>query len=338
MGLKTLLLVGASLVSGCAYHMPAEPTPIGVVPSTAPASIRLGISSMTASTYSITATVLTRDGHFVPGVLVTFAMDSGSVSPTEATTNGNGVAQAVATASTTSATLTVSGGSLTSTTTITGTLATGIPPTIPPTPTPTPTPSPTTPVGPLGVTLTTAADVIIGTQTMFAVSVTNGPVRSLVWAFGDGVTFAGSSPSTAHTYAAVGSYPASVTVTDTLGRSASASTTATVNAAPPPPSTPPAPVATLSAVMSCTLALHGNPTSCNLAASYGGSTIPSTAITRADWDFGDGQSQTVTGIGASALIQHTYVQAGTYLIVATLNATTTDGSKTTAASRSVVIQ
>lgn len=104
-------------------------------------------------------------------------------------------------------------------------------------------------------------------------------------------------------------------------------------ATPPPP--PPAP-ATLAVSLICSPAAHGlgSPTPCNLAATYGGLPIPSTAIVRVDWDFGDGSSQTVTGVGA-ALISHAYVQKGTYIIVAAVDALTFDGTKGGSASKSI---
>jgi hypothetical protein len=327
-------LVVASLgVVGCGYHAPTAPTPVAVTaPSLAPASIRVGLSTRGDHLVDVTATVLTHDGHFVPNVLVTFAMDAGSVSPAEATTNGNGVAQATATPATSTATLTVSGGSLTSTTTITGTPAVVTPPVSTPPP-PVPLPAPFVSLQPITT--------IVGASTLFTIGsyMPGGPAIARVeWTFGDGATASTNSGTTSHTYAGAGSFTASVTATDTLGRSASNSTSVTVNAlpAPPPPPPPPGP-ATLEAVLTCTLAAHGSATVCNLAATYGGAAVPSTAITRVDWDLGNGVSQVTAG----PTISYPYPLAGSYLIVATVNANVIIGGafvpKTTATSKAVVI-
>jgi len=62
----------------------------------------------------------------------------------------------------------------------------------------------------------------------------DGTVASYAWTFGDGGTSAAQNPS--HTYAAAGSYPVTLTVTDNAGASSSpTSQTATVSAPPPPP-------------------------------------------------------------------------------------------------------
>src|SRR5207244_9241583 len=95
----------------------------------------------------------------------------------------------------------------------------------PPTPTPSPAPAPhprATPTGPLTVTLT-AADVIVGSTTILNASIKDGvPPFQVTWTFGDGASFTGSSSSSAHLYAAAGTYPASVSVTDAAGRWAAA--------------------------------------------------------------------------------------------------------------------
>jgi PKD domain-containing protein len=103
--------------------------------------------------------------------------------------------------------------------------------------------------------------------------------------------------------------------------------------APPAPA-PPAPPA-LAVTLTCTPAAPGALTMCNLAATFGTVPIPSTAITRVDYDFGDGQSQTVTG---SPLIAHTFTQVGTYLIVASVDAVTPAGPKGAVTSTAVIVK
>ena len=63
----------------------------------------------------------------------------------------------------------------------------------------------------------------------------DGDPISLAWGFGDGAT--GSGAQASHTFAAPGSYQATLTATDSTGLSASATRTASVVPAPPAPAT-----------------------------------------------------------------------------------------------------
>ena len=66
----------------------------------------------------------------------------------------------------------------------------------------------------------------------------DGSVASYAWTFGDGGT--STLPSPSHTYAAGGSYPVSLTVTDNQGaQSSPTSKTVTVTVPPPAPEQPP---------------------------------------------------------------------------------------------------
>ena len=69
----------------------------------------------------------------------------------------------------------------------------------------------------------------VGTTVAFSVSASdpNGDTLNYSWAFGDGSTGTGNSPS--HAYQMAGSFIATVTVSDGNGGSANASTTVTVN-------------------------------------------------------------------------------------------------------------
>jgi hypothetical protein len=307
-----IAVVACVVASACAYHNPAAPTSTVPPPSTAPASIRLGASSQPGgASYIVTATVLTADGHFVPNVVVDFALDGGTVDPASATTGADGVAQAVAAPSTAApGRLTVSGASLSASLTLDG--------------------SPTV-VRPQTVAILVTPG-LAGAATAF--NLATETVVSAVWNFGDGsAPFTTALPTAAHVYSRAGNYTASVAVTDRSGRTATASRdfSVTAPAGPPPPVVP-----TLGASLTCVPSAHGTPTPCNLAATWGGAPVDSSAITHVVWDFGDGQDQTIDGAGA-ALASHVFAQAGTYLIVANVSATAGGGTPATTTSKLVII-
>lgn len=110
----------------------------------------------------------------------------------------------------------------------------------------------------------------------------------------------------------------------------------------PPPTPPPTPQPTPTPLPPAGLQLSlGCSTSvltvgCNLAASYNGVPLQSTAPTfvQVDWDWGDGTSQIVAG---SPLGSHPYAQAGTYSLVAHATVTTVDGVKLGSASQAVKV-
>jgi|GEM_PF-1725828 len=114
----------------------------------------------------------------------------------------------------------------------------------------------------------------------------SSPIASFNWSFGDGTTGSGSAPS--HTFTAPGTYPVTLTVTDTAGLSASLTLSVFVN----PP------------VASFTISCAG--LSCTFDA--GASTAGSGTIASYVWDFGDGQSAT----GVSAV--HTYATATAFTV------------------------
>ncbi len=128
----------------------------------------------------------------------------------------------------------------------------------------------------------------------------DGTVVSWAWDFGDGATGTGST--TSHTYAAAGTYPVKLTVTDDKGAQTSVTNSVTVVANQPP-------VAAFT------------PSVTNLAASFDGSASsdPDGTIASYAWDFGDG----ATGTGATAT--HTYASASTF----TVTLTVTDGQGAT---------
>ena len=179
---------------------------------------------------------------------------------------------------------------------------------VPPPPLPTPTPTPTPPIAPLTVRLLVQAGQV-NTPSTFSLASNGGVVRA-TWDFGDGVVVTTNEPYATHVYERSGMFSASVTIIDELARTESATASVVVAPAPTvPPVVPPS----LTASLTCVPSPHGTPTSCNVTASLG-AVLPSAAITRVAWDWGDGTTQAI----ASPLGSHAYVQAGKYTVFATV--------------------
>jgi PKD repeat protein len=134
---------------------------------------------------------------------------------------------------------------------------------------------------------------------------TDGTIASYAWTFGDGGTATGATP--VHSYAAAGTYPVTLTVTDDDGATDTATAQVTLVAQPPNQ----LPTAVLAATVDG-LAVSVNST---------GSGDADGQIVSYAWDFGDGASET----GATA--SHVYAADGTY----TVRLTVTDdrGGRTT---------
>ncbi len=135
------------------------------------------------------------------------------------------------------------------------------------------------------------------------------------WAFGDGATGTGVSPS--HTYAADGVYTVSLVVTDSKGNvSAPATTTATINGHAPPVANPGGPY---TAEVGAAVAFNGT-----------GSSDPQgdLPLTYA-WDFGDGSS------GTGAQPSHAYAAVGGYTV--TLVVTDSKGNASAPATTTATI-
>jgi PKD repeat protein len=142
-----------------------------------------------------------------------------------------------------------------------------------------------------------------------------GNIVSYNWDFGDGATGTGVSPS--HTYAAAGTYTVSLTVTDDVGETDTATAIAEIGSAPnvPPTADPNGPYTGTAGIV---VSFDGS-----------GSSDSDGSIVSYDWDFGDG----ATGTGVSP--NHTYATGGTYIVWLTV---TDDGGATGTDTTTATIQ
>jgi PKD repeat protein len=147
----------------------------------------------------------------------------------------------------------------------------------------------------------------VGSDCLFnssASSDTDGTIVARSWDWGDGSP-AGTGTSPSHTYADVGTYAVTLTVTDDDG--ATGTTIRQVEITPPPPNVAP--------TASFTQACSGTTCQFNSSAS---SDTDGTIVARS-WDWGDGSP---AGTGTSP--SHTYADVGTYAV--TLTVTDDDGA------------
>ncbi len=80
----------------------------------------------------------------------------------------------------------------------------------------------------------------VGFNGASAAAMTGGSIADYSWSFGDGITQdTGTTATAAHTYAAPGTYTVSLTTTDDLGMTATASEQVTIQAPPTPPAQTP---------------------------------------------------------------------------------------------------
>jgi PKD repeat protein len=117
-----------------------------------------------------------------------------------------------------------------------------------------------------------------------------GSISSYNWIFGDGATSTAQSPS--HTYAAGGTYTATLTVADNLGATNSVSHSATVNQPP-----------TAAFASSCS----GD--ACSFTST---SSDPDGTVSAYNWTFGDGSTSTAQNPS------HSYAAGGTYTVTLTV--------------------
>lgn len=128
----------------------------------------------------------------------------------------------------------------------------------------------------------------------------DGTLATYAWDFGDGTT--GTGVDVDHTYAAGGTYPVTLTVTDNDGATATKTADVTVSANQAP-----------TAAFTST-----NPADLKVALDAGGSSDADGTVASYAWEFGDG----TTGSGATAT--HTYAAVGTYQV--TLTVTDNEGA------------
>jgi len=131
----------------------------------------------------------------------------------------------------------------------------------------------------------------------------DGTIATYAWTFGDGKTGTGATAS--NTYAAAGTYTATLTVTDNRGATGTTTRTITVN-----PNTPP--------LASFTATPGAGRAPLVVAFDGTGSSDGDGTIASYQWDFGDGKA--ATGVTAS----NTYATAGTF--TARLTVTDNDGA------------
>jgi PKD repeat protein len=129
----------------------------------------------------------------------------------------------------------------------------------------------------------------------------DGVIDFYDWDFGDGTILMDAGPNPSHTYSTASTYNVTLTVTDDVGVSDSAATTATIVDANQPPVADPA--GPYNGTENISVTFDGS-----------GSSDPDGSIVSYLWDFGDG----FTGTGVNP--GHIYTTAGSY----TVNLTVTD--------------
>ena len=272
---------------------------LGASPTTLPA---------TGGSSTISATVIDISGNRLPGVPVGFTVDFGSVSPSNSTSDGNGVATTILTTSRTSKVTATAGIGITGGTGTTGSTAKTKDITVQVNVGPSVTlsaPTPATPAVGQPVTLTV---------TITAPGTTGSPIRSASISWGDGLTTTLGTSATAqpvqHTYGRTGTYTIIATVTDVNGDVGTAISAVTVISATPSVGIVPSndnPTAGTSITFTITATIPGSPTG--------------VAIQNIFVDFGDGKS---ANLGTATSTPHTYTSAGTFTATATV--TTTAGT------------
>lgn len=298
-------LAVAAFSIACAYENPVQPLP-RPVDTSAPFTLTIGTASNT-----VTARVQNANGAPLGNIVVQFATNVGSVSPSAVTTSVDGKAVTTLTAADT-ATVTATAGSLSAHSLVAaqGSGTGGGAPT-PPGSTPTAAPA----------FLNVSPNGTVGAPVTFTVSSSApGPWS---WSFGDGVNTQTSAFTATHTYGRPGTYAPSVSSSATNAAGA----TITITDAPAP------------ATPSYTVSLAASPTSVTV----GGSATLTASVTPLNgappatgfaWDC-DGTGTTVVPGGSTHPC--TYPTAGTITSKVTVTGGTATGSGTTTVTVTPVI-
>jgi len=295
-GMATIFALSGGVTTGTEG---AVKIPIGAAAATG-LSLSAAPSTMLAGgTSTISATINDSSGNILPGVPVTFSTDNGSVNPSVATTNQNGIATATLTTTRTAIVTATAGVTTTDgTTTIT---------------------APTKTITVTVEALPTASIAASGTQHQVGFPVTftvvaqpgtgsTATIQDVTVSYGDGdsdsLGAATGTTTVSHVYDSDGSKTARVNVVDTNGGKNSSATVVFVQTQ--------APIVSLTIDSSVTV---GATKTVNFRATV---TPAGTQVTQYVWVFGDGQSLTTF----TNTVSHDYATA-TLPRTATVTITTT---------------
>jgi PKD repeat protein len=292
-------LVAALLAVGCGSNSPTAPstaTPNHGTPARVEVAAQPGMGTH-GGTATITARVQDAYAATLPDITVTFEAESGTLSAATATTDANGVATTQLAAAPGGVKVHAHAGPAQSDLLVSVQPTTTAPSTTPqPAPTPVPTPDPQLPFAIRLVVVPGTA----GAVTHFGLSGTGGVVRA-VWTAGDGSSGTTTTPSVDYTYAQPGTFRASVTATDALGRTSADATTVVIAPAPIPQ---PGYTVALTATPPTLLTGNTSTLSATVAAVNGAPPVTNWA-----WDCdGDGTTDATTAATATC----SYPAAGTY--------------------------
>ncbi|MFM7173732.1 MAG: PKD domain-containing protein, partial [Caldilinea sp.] len=165
----------------------------------------------------------------------------------------------------------------------------------------------------VGLAAAHSGPTVLGSATALTATLLDGSNVSYVWAFGDGAS--GSGVNASRTYAAVGSYTATVTATNGVSQ-VTASTQVTV----------------IDRAIVGLAAAHSGPTVLGSATRLTATVAAGTNVGYT-WNFGDGSPVVASGSGVSATLAYTYAAAGNY----TATVTATNGVGPVVASTRVTV-
>jgi hypothetical protein len=265
--------------------------------------------SPAGSSVEISAFVNDTNGNRLPGVPVTFSTSRGTVNPTIANTDGNGVARTTLTASE-GATVTARVGQQTATLDVRQSAVTSFSLAV----------DPSSPAAgqPIRLTITpgaVAATPAPGGGTQTPAAPTTGPAPRVTVNWGDGssedIGIVAAARSVTHTYAAAGFYTITATGVSPEGETFSTAIPVTVAQQPP-------------------VQVTAQPTSGNLATTFSFTITPTTGalIQSVRINYGDGSEDNLGAVSTQTVRQHTYSSVGQKTV--TVTQTETNGRITIA--------